>query len=86
MNKLKTMSEEEENDFKEKESKRVIKAMQKKRKKDQEQMTPNELRDFKNSGAGRTKALKNKKKEMISRQKEKQHKETAIAILKMTCF
>ena len=80
------MSEEEENDFKEKERERVIKAMQNKRKKDQEQVTPNELRDFKNSEAGRIKALKNKKKEMISKQKEKQHKETAIAILKMTCF
>ena len=47
-------------------------------------MTPNELRDFKNSEAARIKALRNKKKELISKQKEKQHKETATAMLKMT--
>ena len=47
-------------------------------------MTPNELKDFKNSEAARIKALRNKKKELISKQKEKQHKETAIAMLKMT--
>ena len=29
-------------------------------------MTPNELRDFKNSEAARIKALRNKKKELIS--------------------
>ena len=48
MNKLKTMSEEEEKDFKEKQRERVRKAMQNKWKKEQEQMTPTELRDFKN--------------------------------------
>ena len=46
-------------------------------------MTPSELRDFKNSEAARIKASRNKK-ELISKQKEKEHKETAIAILKMT--
>ena len=66
MNKLKTISEEEEKDFKEKERERVTKAIQNKRKKEQEQMTPNELRDFKNSEAARIKALRNKKKELIS--------------------
>ena len=60
MNKLKTISEEEEKDFKEKERERVTKAIQNKRKKEQEQMTPNELRDFKNSEAARIKALRNK--------------------------
>ena len=40
--------------------------------------------DFKNSETVRIKALRNKKKELISKQKEKQHKETAIAMLKMT--
>ena len=84
MNKLKTISEEEEKDFKEKERKRVTKAIQNKRKKEQEQMTPNELRDFKNSEAARIKALRNKKKELISQQKEKQHKKTAIPTLKLT--
>ena len=85
MNKLKTMSEEEEKDFKEKERERVRKAMQNKRKKkEQEQMTSNELRDFKNSEAARMKALRNKKKKLISKQKKKQHRETAIAMLKMT--
>ena len=57
--------------------------MQNKRKKEQEQITPNELRDFKNSEAARIKALRNKKKELISEQKEQQHKETAIAMFKM---
>ena len=46
-------------------------------------MTPNELRDFKNSEAARIKALRNKKKELISEQKEQKHKETAIAMFKM---
>ena len=82
MNKLKTMSKEEEKDLKEKERERVGKAMQNKQ--EQEQMIPNELRDFKNSEAARIKALRNKMKEMISKQKEKQHKETAIAMLNMT--
>ena len=84
MNKLKTMSKEEEKDLKEKERERVGKAMQNKQKKEQEQMIPNELRDFKNSEAARIKALRNKMKELISKQKEKQHKETAIAMLNMT--
>ena len=84
MNKLKTISEEEEKDFKEKERERVTKAIQNKRKKEQEQMTPNELRDFKNSEAARIKALRSKKKELIRKQKEKKHKETAITMLKMT--
>ena len=52
--------QEEEKDFKEKERERVRKAIQNKRKKEQEQMTPNELRDFKNSEAARIKALRNK--------------------------
>ena len=82
MNKLKTMSKEEEKDLKEKERERVGKAMQNKQ--EQEQMIPNELRDFKNSEAARIKALRNKMKELISKQKEKQHKETAIAMLNMT--
>ena len=76
--------QEEQKDFKEKERERVRKAIQNKRKKEQEQMTPNELRDFKNSEPARIKALRNKQKELISKQKEKQHKETAIAMLKMT--
>ena len=83
MNKLKTISEQEQKGFKEKERERVRKAMQNKRKKEQEQITPNELRDFKNSEAARIKALRNKKKELISEQKEQQHKETAIAMFKM---
>ena len=82
MNKLKTMSKEEEKDLKEKERERVGKAMQNKQ--EQEQMIPNEPRDFKNSEAARIKALRNKMKELISKQKEKQHKETAIAMLNMT--
>ena len=82
MNKLKTMSKEEEKDLKEKERERVGKAMQNKQ--EQEQMIPNELRGFKNSEAARIKALRNKMKELISKQKEKQHKETAIAMLNMT--
>ena len=76
------MSKEEEKDLKEKERERVGKAMQNKQ--EQEQMIPNELRDFKNSEAARIKALRNKMKELISKQKEKQHKETAIAMLNMT--
>ena len=39
MNRLKTMSEDEEMDFKEKERERVGKSTQNKRKKEQEQMT-----------------------------------------------
>ena len=34
-------------------------------------MTSNELRDFKNSEAARIKALRNKKKKLISKQKKK---------------
>ena len=83
MNKLKTMSEEEEKDFKEKQRERVRKAMQNKWKKEQEQMTPTELRDFKNSETARIKASRNKK-DLISKQKEKQPKETAITVFKMT--
>ena len=84
MNKLKAMSEEEEKCYKEKEKERVRKAMQNKRINEREQMTPNELKMFKESEAARIKALRNKKKDLISKAKEKQKKEAAAAMLKMT--
>ena len=53
INKLKTVSEEEEKTLEEMETKRVRKAMNNRRAKDRELMTPSELKDFKNSEAAR---------------------------------
>ena len=80
INKLKTMLEEEEKTFKEMERKRVRKAMKNRRAKYRELMTPNELKDFRNSEAARIKALRNRKKDLIRKKKEKHNKEAAIAV------
>ena len=61
-NKLLKMSEDEKLEFKAKESKRSRKAVQTKRQKERENMTPQQIHDFKEKEAARIRALRNKKK------------------------
>ena len=61
-NKLLKMSEDEKLEFKAKESKRSRKAVQTKCQKERENMTPQQIHDFKEKEAARITALRNKKK------------------------
>ena len=61
-NKLLKMSEDEKLEFKAKERERSQKAMQAKPQKERENMTPQEIHDFKEKEAARIRALRNKKK------------------------
>ena len=61
-NKLLKMSEDEKLEFKAKESERSRKAVQTKRQKERENMTPQQIYDFKEKEAARIRALRNKKK------------------------
>ena len=61
-NKLLKMLEDEKLEFKAKERERSRKAMQAKRQKERESMTPQEIHDFKEKEAARIRALRNKKR------------------------
>ena len=61
-NKLLKMSEDEKLEFKAKESERSRKAVQTKCQKERENMTPQQIHDFKEKEAARIRALRNKKK------------------------
>ena len=61
-NKLLKMSEDEKLEFKAKESERSRKAVQTKRQKERENMTPQQIHDFKEKEPARIRALRNKKK------------------------
>ena len=61
-NKLLKMSEDEKLEFKAKESERSRKAVQTKRQKERENMTPQQIHDFKEKEAARIRALRNKKR------------------------
>ena len=56
------MSEDEKLEFKAKESERSRKAVQTKRQKERENMTPQQIHDFKEKEAARIRALRNKKR------------------------
>ena len=61
-NKLLKMLEDEKLEFKAKERERSRKAMQAKCQKERENMTPQEIHDFKEKEAARIRALRNKKR------------------------
>ena len=73
-NKLLKMSEDEKLEFKAKEREISRKAMEVKCQKKRENMTPQEIHDFKEKEAGRIRALRNKKRtanEQTSKEKAK---------------
>ena len=47
-------------------------------------MSPNQLKEFQKSEAGRIKALRCKKKSLLAKSKEAENKEKAVAMLKLT--
>ena len=78
-NKLLKMSENKKLEFTEKERERSRKAMQAKRWKEWENMTPQEIHDFKEKEAARIRALRNKKRTA----NEQTNKEKAKALLQI---
>ena len=70
--KLLKMSEDEKLEFKAKERERSQKAMQAKPQKERENMTPQEIHDFKEKEATRISALRNKKRTANEQTKKKQ--------------
>ena len=78
-NKLLKMSEDEKLEFKAKERERSGKAMQAKCQKERENMTPQEIHDFKEKEAARIRALRNKKRTA----NEHTNKEKAKALLQI---
>lgn len=81
MNKLQAMSEEEKLEFREKERERVRKAMKSKRDKELNQMTSDEINDFRKSEASRIRSIRTKNK--VTKNKTTDNT-AAIAMLKMT--
>ena len=78
-NKLLKMSEDEKLEFKAKERERSRKAVQTKRQKVRENMTPQQIHDFKEKEASRIIALRNKKRTAI----EQTNKEKPKALLEI---
>ena len=68
------MSEDEKLEFKAKERERSQKTMQAKHQKERENMTPQEIHNFKEKEAARIRALRNKKELPMGKQTKKKQK------------